>query len=688
MTDPASTASPFCDAIIFELLGASTHSFAYPHLTPAVRAIFPPASQPYCLRTPVPPKTLNSIAIATPPNPYTKMSTPDTPFISNASRPPVLPLSHPMAKNENPSRANGQAKITIPAGPLSIFIPAALAAPGVLHYTLDAIRITDSIASLAHPDEPTIFEQQIKIEGRRIIKSTTSPSTLDKIASDLLSRIYSYGEVTPDNINTILTRHGFRTEFTSDTIGFVERLVALQLVIRRGMELRQANPEGQLPMIMWPNPQSYNETDWDIHLSVCGEPGLSTPQPRSAQSQIEALEAMEANQAAAPPAGADNSAMLAQLMAAIKKQSEEVNARIDSQSDRITTMQQQQQGRPTPQMQHQDQRRRLDSGGSYSNPSASNVNASASGATFGPTPTQGNLYKSSPLSTHTTQITMPFDTGASFAPDYGAAMNQQPIDAADAPVTHQHPEIKAKIINGTRVRADQVFAYITNNDQSEILTPVTDAIGGVAFKTSTQSTRKMVSIGDLDTVTDAIIHVMAQVNEAMAHELRISFVPTMSKAHQFFGEDISLTTAYWDKHFNAFHLSIRAGVRIKLTFSREIANAIKDDITANRQSSKQGQQHRHELKQLNRTIRNMKQQSSATGPAGSTATGKTEDGPKGPRTVHNVSAAMRETECYNWKAGGECMVLDSNQNCVFKHVGQKGADPAASHKRWKERTGN
>jgi len=37
------------------------------------------------------------------------------PRLTNGSWPPVLPLSHPMAKNESPSRANGQAKITIPA---------------------------------------------------------------------------------------------------------------------------------------------------------------------------------------------------------------------------------------------------------------------------------------------------------------------------------------------------------------------------------------------------------------------------------------------------------------------------------------------------------------------------------------------------------------------------------------------
>ena len=111
-----------------------------------------------------------------------------SPHVSNAARPPQLSLAHPQASNGDPSRKTGASKISIPAGPLANYIPKHFLPSGVIRAALDQIRINEITASLAHEGETTTFEQQVKLDARRLIKSSTTPATMDSIAADLIAR--------------------------------------------------------------------------------------------------------------------------------------------------------------------------------------------------------------------------------------------------------------------------------------------------------------------------------------------------------------------------------------------------------------------------------------------------------------------------------------------------------------------
>ena len=573
--------------------------------------------------------------------------------VTNAARPPQLSLGHPQVKNSDPGRKTGANKFSIPLGPLAKYIPKHFRPSGVIRAALDQIRINSITAELAHEGESTTFDQQVKVDGRRLIKSTTTASTLDSIAADLITRIY--GLEAPVTEDAILTRFGFRTEFTADSVGFVERLVALQLIVRRGMELRQTLPEGDLPNFLWSNPQSYNENDWDATLSTAEGVGVSTPQPKSQRSQIEALEAIQEDSTTATPKGSDNQEMLNQTLQALNAHRESINAKLDAQNARITALQEQKDERPRKQRRLQEDIQPGEIQGSQPPPI---------------TPT-----RPSPLS-----FTVP--SGSANSTDYAAVRRQQPMHPSASATSDRQPEIESKLREGKRVTADTVFALISNDDQADIIVPITDSAGGIAFKSSTQSTRKITTIGELDKVTNVVMRTMSAINEDIAYDLRHDFVNTISRAHQFFKEDIALTIAYWNKHFNAYHLGIKhSAVRTKLTFVREFAEDIRDEIQASRQVTKQTQQQRSQLKDFNKALRKMQD---AGGHAGKAPVEK-RDPVGGPRIVQKVTPAMQAQECYNWKAGSPCVILDAHRNCVFKHVGERGAEPNAAFERWNKK---
>ena len=123
-----------------------------------------------------------------PPNMYSHAI--QSPHVTNAARPPQLSLVLPQASKGEPSRKTGASKNSIPAGPLQLanYIPKQFLPSGVIRAALDQIRINEITASLAHEGETTTFEQQVKLDGRRLIKPSTTPATMDSIAADLIAR--------------------------------------------------------------------------------------------------------------------------------------------------------------------------------------------------------------------------------------------------------------------------------------------------------------------------------------------------------------------------------------------------------------------------------------------------------------------------------------------------------------------
>ena len=46
---------------------------------------------------------------------------------------------------------------------------------------------------------------------------------------------------------------------------------------------------------------------------------------------------------------------------------------------------------------------------------------------------------------------------------------------------------------------------------------------------------------------------------------------------------------------------------------------------------------------------------------------------------------MRDEECHNWASGKDCAILDAENVCVSKHVGEKGNKPNATFEHFKNR---
>ena len=182
---------------------------------------------------------------------------------------------------------------------------------------LDGIRMLGTAADLAGAGEDTTFDRQVKIDGRNRISKDTTPKTLDSIAVDLIKNLVGCADASPDEI---LTHMGFRTEHCADKLGFVDRLVDLQLVVRRAMEIRAET--GATALFGW-TPQNYNGHDWDGHLSSTNAeaPGTATPQPVSLKDQLATLEAAKDTEQ-----GSTTACMLTTIMTAMKEQKDVIVA--------------------------------------------------------------------------------------------------------------------------------------------------------------------------------------------------------------------------------------------------------------------------------------------------------------------------------------------------------------------------
>ena len=563
-------------------------------------------------------------------------------FVSNAARPPPLSLSYPHANLEHPLRKTGGQKLTIPHGTLVGLLDPALVKPGVLRALLDCIRVAGIAGVLAGTGEDTTFDRQVKIDGRNRISKDTTPKTLDSIAVDLIMNLVDCANASSDEI---LTRMGFRTEFCADKLGFIDRLVNLQLVVRRALEIRADT--GKTALFGW-TPQNYNGYDWDSHLSATNAeaPGTATPQPVSLKDQLAALEAAKETEHGSATADTLKENLSA-IMAAMKEQQHAIAA----QGAQIKQL-------AASASDSSDERRTK----------KARVDQLGNGLTD-ITPAHASLYSPS-------LIFQPGPRTTAEQPDYAATLKQPEVDPADSVNGNVIAEVTSKFLKGDRITVEYVWSLACTNDQAE-RTELFQNGDRFEVTTVTTSSRKIRDFYELTVVMNCVIDSIGAVDRDCAFKLRRVFVQTMNEAHRFFKQDLPSTVAYFNKHFNQWHLRLRTAENSKLTFVRDWANAMSDDLRHVRDTASSKQQDVNQLKQLNAELRKqISAKGKASGPYSGTAT---------PKVFTSIPVSMREEDCTNWAAGKPCAIVDAEGQCVFKHVGEKGSKPTAATDRFKNR---
>ena len=207
-----------------------------------------------------------------------------------------LPPDHPVTDEKNIGlRLTGAGKLKIPEGPLEQCVADWLSHSGAITMILDDLVLEESEAmreSLAHPDEKNLFEWQIEAEGRSIIRNQKE-RCLDKAAVDLLRRAFLalYGDV-GETTDAILTHAGFQSGACANPQGarnaFLLRLVCLQLIIRRGIEISilQAGQQGEqrFPLFLC-SLEAWNDFNWITAGAQLPPPGTAVKQPTTPAAQ-------------------------------------------------------------------------------------------------------------------------------------------------------------------------------------------------------------------------------------------------------------------------------------------------------------------------------------------------------------------------------------------------------------------
>ena len=140
-------------------------------------------------------------------------------------------------------RKTGKSKLAIPLGKLTDYLGTWAKYPGVLRALLDYVLTTaGATGELSAGTETTTMQRQIAVAGENKITSRTSEAKLDKLTASLIRRALGYMTDTTDD--ALLTALGFRTARCETKLDFIERLVVLQLILRRGMEFKAANAWG------------------------------------------------------------------------------------------------------------------------------------------------------------------------------------------------------------------------------------------------------------------------------------------------------------------------------------------------------------------------------------------------------------------------------------------------------------
>ena len=186
-------------------------------------------------------------------------------------------------------RKTGKSKLAIPLGKLTDYLGTWAKYPGVLRALLDYVLTTaGATGELSAGTETTTMQRQIAVAGENKITSRTSEAKLDKLTASLIRRALGYMTDTTDD--ALLTALGFRTARCETKLDFIERLVVLQLILRRGMEFKAANAGAtEIPLFGF-SVHIYNAYDWDASLTGAETANVASPQKKTAAQQLEDME--------------------------------------------------------------------------------------------------------------------------------------------------------------------------------------------------------------------------------------------------------------------------------------------------------------------------------------------------------------------------------------------------------------
>ena len=559
-------------------------------------------------------------------------------YVTDESR-LILEDDHPVVDNENSGlRKTGQSKLIIPDGGLAKYVPEWLAKPGVVRHLLDALTAEEGQAlyeALAHPDETTTEARQVRLEDQALIRNQKE-QWLDKRATALLVRAFPaiYGNC-PENHDAILTHAGFRAgpchpSLTGARDAFIVRLIGLQLLIRRGIEIRTLldtqEGEQRFPLYGYPDVETYNGGSWNNALAGAEPPGTEVRQTLSKKQQRDMKRQRE------PPVYDEDTDKTPNYRALYNTLKERYDRRVAADDDG-----------------HRNKRQKT-----------------------------GNNRDVHPnMPNHAFPITAIAKKPTLSLEDADTILQRPEVDPCDCVDARVVPEIVTKFNSGATITAGYIHGLICPSDQRQTMS-IIDGTDGAGFTVATgsTSTKKITTIYDILAVTDAYIDSVASVQPMLGVKLRQSFPRALHRAHRRFHDDAPKTVAYWDRHIASWAKGLTTGANTSLDYSKGYADYIDEEMTATRAETKKDDAYSAQVKQLQRQYAKLQRQLT-----GAPTTGTQGGGGGGGRPRNFPNAA--EQDCVNFIAGKDCKILDDDGNCIFRHTGLvKGSDPDAIRKRY------
>ena len=580
--------------------------------------------------------------------------------VTNSNR-PRLEAGHPIAAGGDPDgcgdagirKAGATNKIVIPQGPLAGFVPDWLRPHGVSRAVIDyVINHEDVLRRLAHESETTTARRQVVVTGFGKINNRTTERDLDAMAVDILKRSFPASVVNlRDDDDEILTFFGFRSgpckpDATGARSAFVERTVALQLILRRGIEVRKnitdsGAADGKFPLYGL-TLDGHNTFDWGAALGTAEAPGTTVRQTLDRADQDRSA---ELRRSAAPQVGdpgvadpAGSAAMLTAMQATIERLERESNA----QRAEIDGF----------------KRRRIEQGNtSHTIPPATHL-------PFQPGQAPPN---STPKPT-----TAPMDDAAALQ-----LLNQVEIDPSDAVDVDVIPEIVVKYVALSTINAEWVWGLVCPTDVTDGFNMLPSTDGSTRLTKTTASTRKLGTIYELQTVTIKIIASVFTVHATMATKIQSQLPQATRAAYLYYDEQLAPTILHHNRVLNAWLQGLKSGINKSLKFSEGVASIIRREFKQRRHDHNDKQ---NPLEKLMSELKNMKRQMAKTGGSGggTPGSGGVGGGIKPPTTATRTDQSTK-VPCANYLAGRRCALLDATDGkCIFMHEdGKGGSQPDA-----------
>ena len=562
----------------------------------------------------------------------------------------VLQDDYPIVDNENTGlRKAGQTKLVIPAGNLARYVPEWLAQSGVLRHLLDRLTAEEGEAmfeSFAHPDEQTTEARQVRLEGQAQIKNQRE-QWLEKRAVALLVRAFPdlYGDADEDP-DAVLTHAGFRNGECNPNLpgarqAFILRLVGLQLLIRRGVEVSQLletqQGEQRFPLYGYESVEDYNTGSWSHDLADAEPPGTVIKQTLSKEQQRNnkrLREPMVYN--GDSEKGPDFRRLYEDLKDKYEQRTEfDINHHAAKKHKKD----------------HRESR-----------PVHPNM------PTHTPCHTTLGKTRAGPLSLD----------------DADAILERPEVDPHDCVDARVIPEIVNKFSINATITAGCIHGLMCPQDQRQTMSVVDSTDGnGFTIATGTTSTRKISNTHDLLAVNDAFIDSVASVQPALGVKLRQTFPRTLHRAQRRFDGDIPKTIACWDRHIAGWMKGFITGANVSLACSKGHADHIDEEMSATRADTKRDDAHAAQVKQLQRQHSKLQRQLGGNNSNGSGGSGGGGGGGSGRPAMTKFTGNASDQDCVNFLAGRECKMLDRDGKCIFRHEGLvKGSDPDAIAKRY------